>query len=68
MNQNENSMIQKFLKTQLKKKTSKDWISTVEQNLKELEFQETMEEIKVLKKTTLKRLLNKAIIKMHLKG
>ena len=56
-------MIQKFFKTQLKTKTSKDWISMVEQNLKELELEETMAEIKVLKKTTLKRILNKAIIK-----
>ena len=63
MNQNENSMIYKFFETQWKTKKPKDWICTVQQNLKHLGFEETFKEIKNMKKSTLKRMLNKAISK-----
>ena len=56
-------MIYNFFETQCKTKKTKDWISTVQQNLKDLEFEETLEEIKKMKKMTLKRMLNKAITK-----
>ena len=63
LNQNENSMLYKFFETQRKTKKPKDWICTVQQNLKDLGLEETFQEIRNMKKLTLKRMLNIAITK-----
>ena len=53
-------MIYKFFETQWKTKKPKDWICTVEQNLKHLGFEETLQDIETVKKLTLKRMLNQS--------
>ena len=54
-------MIHKFFQTQLKTRKPKDWISTVMTDLKDLKIEKSIVEIKQLKKTTLKRIINNAI-------
>ena len=61
MNESESSMINRFFKTQLRSKKPKDWISSVLKDLKDLKMEETIEEIQVMRKTMLKRIVNKAI-------
>ena len=54
-------MIHRFFQTQLKNRKKKDWISSVLNNLKDIRMEQNIEEIKLMKKTTLKRIVNKAI-------
>ena len=56
-------MLYKFFETQRKTKKPKDWICTVQQNIKDLGLEETFQEIRNMKKSTLKRMLNIAITK-----
>ena len=61
MNENENSMIHRFFQTQLKYRKKKDWISSVLKDLNDIGIEENIEEIKIIQKTTLKRIIDKAI-------
>ena len=62
LNESESSIILKFFNAQLKNRKPKDWISSVFRDLKELKIEKTIEEIKEMKKTTLKRIMNKVIV------
>ena len=62
LNESADSMINRFFKTQLKCPTPKDWVKTVENDLKDLKIGLSFEEIKNFKKVSLKRMLNKAVI------
>ena len=62
LNESADSMINRFFKTQLKCPTQKDWVKTVENDLKDLKIGLSFEEIKNFKKVSLKRMLNKAVI------
>ena len=64
MNEDENSMILKFFKTQLKTRRPKDWISSILKDLEDMKMELTIDEIKDLKIATLKRLITKEIAKM----
>ena len=64
MNEDENSMIQKNFKTQLKTRRPKDWISSILKDLEDMKMELTIDEIKDLKIATLKRLITKEIAKM----
>ena len=61
MNENENSMIHRFFQTQLKYRKKKDWISSVLKDLNDIGIEENIEEIKIIQKTTLKQIIDKAI-------
>ena len=61
INENENSMIYRFFQTQLKNRKKKDWISVVLKDLKDISSELNKEEIRSMKKTELKRIVNKAI-------
>ena len=54
VNESESSMINRFFQTQLKTRKPKDWVSTVLNDLKDLEMEETIEGIKEMKKKVLK--------------
>ena len=56
-------MIYKFFETQWKTKKPKDWICTVQQNLKHLGFEETFKEIKNMKKIDFKKNVEQSNIK-----
>ena len=60
-------MLYKFLMCQIRNKTKKDWISQVEDDLKKLKLSENLEEIKIMKKSKLKTLLNKVIKELAFK-
>ena len=62
LNESENSIILRFFNAQLKKRKPKDWITTVLRDLQDLGIEQTMNEIKELKKNKLKRIMNKAIM------
>ena len=64
MNEDENSMILKFFKTQLKTRRPQDWISSILKDLEDMKMELTIDEIKDLKIATLKRLITKEIAKM----
>ena len=61
LNEKEESMIKRFFKTQLKNPTKKDWVKTVEEDLKNLKIELNFDEIKKMSKASMKRLLNEAI-------
>ena len=50
LKQDSQSMIYKFLETQIKNRKSKDWITQVLQDIKELELDVNLENIKQMKK------------------
>ena len=60
-------MLYKFLMAQIRNKTKKDWISQVEDDLKKLELSENLEQIKMMKKSKLKALLNKLVKQLAFK-
>ena len=62
LNESESSIILKFFNAQLKNRRPKDWVSSVLKDLQNLKIEQTFSEIKGLKKNTLKRVINKAII------
>ena len=61
LNEKEESMIKRFFQTQLKNPTKKDWVKTVEEDLKNLKIELNFDEIKKMSKASMKRLLNEAI-------
>ena len=67
LNENENSMLYRFLVAQKKKKKKKDWISQAENDLVELQMDQNLEILKVMKKSKLKSLLDKLIKESALK-
>ena len=67
MNEKPETMIRKFFETQLKNEKPKDWVKTVKQDIEDLKLNVNIENIQVLKKSALKRILNKAILNMALK-
>ena len=50
LQQSEESLIKKFFNLQIVKPTRGDWAETCKTNLKELQINETFEEIKLMKK------------------
>ena len=62
LNQKEDSMIHKFLKTQIRSRTKKDWVTTVFEDLKYLNMESTtLEEIKDMKKVSFERIIKERI-------
>ena len=61
LNESQESMINKFLKTQLKTQKPKDWTTQVLKDLKEFQIELNLEELKDIKKSKLKRILKKAV-------
>ena len=57
LHQDPESMLYKFLQSQLRNRNIKDWTSTVLQDLKELKWDMNMDEIKNMKKSEFKRML-----------
>ena len=61
VNENENSMMKKFLMKQIQTKKPKDWISQVLRDIKELDLEITIDSIRNIKKSQLKIIVNQAI-------
>ena len=61
LNENQNSMLYKFLMCQMKNQKPKDWISQVIKDLKDLKIDLEVEDLKKMKKSKLKRMLNKTV-------
>ena len=61
LNENPNSMIYRFLMTQMKWRKKKDWIAQVLTDLKELKMDEDLEKIKQIKKSKFKNMVDKKI-------
>ena len=61
VNQEKESMIRHFFEVQLKDPKPKDWVKTIRKDLEDLRLEISIEDIKVMKKSCLKRILNKAI-------
>ena len=61
LNESQESMINKFLKTQLKTQKPKDWTTQVLKDLKELKIELNLEELKGIKKCKLTRILKTAV-------
>ena len=51
LNQDRNSIIYKFFNTQMKKRTKRDWVSTVIEDLELMDIQLEMEQIKTMRKS-----------------
>ena len=66
LNEKAESMIKRFFQTQLKNPTKKDWVKTVEEDLKNLKIELNFDEIKKMSKASMKRLLNEAIVRKAL--
>lgn len=60
LHQEPNSMLYKFLETQISSRNTKDWTSTVLKDLEELNFGASIEEIKDMNKSEFKRKLNES--------
>ena len=61
LNENENSILHRFFKTQLKNKHKKDWVTQVQDDLSKLDICQDLESLKQWKRGKLKSLLDKAI-------
>ena len=61
LNEDSESMVHRSLMTQCKNANPKDWTSTVMKDIQELDIKMTFDEIKVMKKSSLANILNKAI-------
>ena len=61
LNESPESMMNKFLKTQLKTLKQKDWVTQVLKDLQELKIEMNLEELKNMRKSALKRLLKKVV-------
>ena len=66
LNQDSNSMIYKFFESQKSHQTSKDWVTTITQDIKELNIDKTFEEIKKMKKNEFNRMVTQKIQKWTL--
>ena len=51
LNQDRNSIIYKFFNSQMKKRTKRDWVSTVIEDLELMDIQLEMEQIKTMRKS-----------------
>ena len=58
LHQDPGSMLYKFLETQLRNRNTKDWTSTVLKDLEELKWEINIDELKNMKKSGFKRMLN----------
>ena len=67
LNEDPDSIVAKFLKTQTMNPTKKDWVSTVKKDLENLDLNVTFEDIKVMKKSSFKNMLKQSIEKKALK-
>ena len=61
LNEDKESMMHKFLQTQLKKRRPKDWITQVLKDITDVKMNVSLEEIRVMKKTELKNILKKVV-------
>ena len=61
LNENENSMMHKFLMAQMKSRNKKDWIYQVTDDLAKLNIDQNLEKLKLMKKSNLKMLVDKLI-------
>ena len=61
LNEKPDSMINRFLNTQMKSQKPKDWTTQVQKDMKEWKIEMTFEELKGIKKSKLKRILHKAV-------
>ena len=61
LNENENSILHRFFKTQLENKYKKDWVTQVQDDLSKLDICQDLESLKQWKRGKLKSLLDKAI-------
>ena len=62
LNEEDNSILSKFFKAQLKYKTKKDWVSMVFEDMEYLELNQLgLEGIKVMKKPIFRRMINKKV-------
>ena len=66
LTQDTNSMIYKFFESQKNHQTSKDWVTTITQDMKELNIDKNFEEIKKMKKMEFKKLVTQKIQKWAL--
>ena len=62
LNENQDSMMYKFLQSQLKNKRPRDWITLVLKDIDDLKQNISLEELKEIKKPTLKKNLNKTVL------
>ena len=67
LNEDEGSMIFKFLELQFKQPTRGDWASTCIENLKQLEISETLDEFKRMTRNKFINILNERIKNIALK-
>ena len=56
LNEAPDSMINRFFSDSIKKSKTNDWVRTVERDLEEIEIEQKFEEIRQLKKRSLKRI------------
>ena len=61
LNEEPNSMIYRVFQSQMKSRTSKDWATTVIEDLKKLELNMNMEEIGKMKKTSFRQIIKDKI-------
>ena len=61
LNEKPDSMINRFLNTQMKSQKPKDWTTQVQKDMKEWKIEITFEELKGIKNSKLKRILHKAV-------
>ena len=61
LNEDPKSMIYRVLQSQLKSRTKKDWVTTVIEDMKKLELNVKMEEIRKTKKTSWKQVIKEKI-------
>ena len=61
LNEDKDSMMHRFLQTQLKNMRPKDWITQVRKDIKDINLIASLEEIKVMKKSELKKILKKLV-------
>ena len=66
LTQDTNSMIYKFFESQKNHQTSKDWVTTINQDMKELNIDKNFEKIKKMKKMEFKKLVTQKIQKWAL--
>ena len=67
LNEDEGTMIFKFLQLQFKQPTRGDWASTCVENLKQSEISESLDEIKRMTRNKFRNILNKRISNIALK-
>ena len=67
LNEDPDSIVLKFLKTQTMNPTKKDWVTTVKKDIEDLDLNVTFEDIKVMKKSSFKNMLKQSIEKKALK-